>query len=440
MIARRTLISFIVGVLVAVTCRAADAGMIRDEEIERTLRAIAEPIFVAAGLDPDIVEVYLVADPRLNAFVAGGQNIFINTGLLSRSESLDQVAGVIAHETGHIAGGHLTRLGQAGERAATEALIGAVLGAAAAVAGAPQLGTAILAGGATVAQRGLLAFSRGQEQAADQAAIGFLEQAGRSPEGLREFFGILESQNLRINIDGNEFLRTHPLTRARIVFLDEQVAHSPFSGNEPSGEERELHRRMTAKLDGFLTDKALVMRRWSGDGFADRYARAIAQYRAADIDTALGMVEELSAELPGDPWLAELEGQILFESGRIEESVAPYRLALAGAPDSALLRLGLARALLESQGGSEEAKELLEEATDIEPRNPSLWRFLGIARGRDGDEAGASLALAEHAVLVRNREDADLHLARARKRIEPGDPGWLHLQDLEIAAREMEAG
>ena len=413
------------------------AGMIRDEEIERTLKSIADPIFTAAGLDADAVEIYIIADERLNAFVAGGQNLFLNTGLLIRSESLNQIAGVVAHETGHIAGGHLTRLSKASENAAAEALIGAVLGAAAAVAGAPQLGTAIMAGGATFAERNLLAFSRGQEQAADQAAISYLSANGRSPEGLLKFFQILENQNLRINVDGNEFLRTHPLTRNRITFLQDQTGKLSHLRTSDSPQEHQQHRRMVAKLDGFLSDRTKVFRVWTGDTIADRYAQAIAYYRASELEKAIGLIDELLQELPGDPWFLELKGQVLFESGRVGEAVEPYRLALSGAEDSALLRLGLARALMESEEELSEAKALLEEAARIEPRNPSVWRFLGLARGRSGEEGIAALALAESAVLTQNRADARLYLARARKHLDESSQHWLRLRDLERAADEL---
>ncbi|MCB1971187.1 MAG: M48 family metalloprotease [Geminicoccaceae bacterium] len=436
---RARLVLALLALMLAVQSAVAQQ-LIRDEEIERILAGVADPLFSAAGLDPDSVKIYMIADPRLNAFVAGGQNLFINTGLLMRSESLDQVAGVIAHETGHIAGGHLSRIGKESQNAAAEALIGALLGAAAAVAGAPQLGTAIVAGGATVAQRNLLAFSRAQEQSADQAAIGYLEQAGRSPEGLLQFFQILENQNLRINVDGSEFLRTHPLTRNRIAFLVNQVDQSPLKGEHESRLDDIEHARMVAKLDGFLDNRNQVFRKWQGDTIPDIYARAIAYYRSSDIPQSLELIDQLLAREPDDPWFNELKGQILFETGDVAAAVAPYRKANREVGDSALLKVGLARALMESGGDPGQAIDLLREASVIEPQNPSVWRFLGLAYGRDGHDGEAALALAEHAMLLRNRDDAQLYLAQAKKRISQGDPGWVHLLDLERAVSDMEAG
>ena len=415
-------------------------GLIRDAEIESILDELAAPIFEAAGLDPDTVQIYLVNDSRLNAFVAGGQNLFINTGLLQRAEGLHQIAGVIAHETGHIAGGHLTRLSQASDTASAEALIGAVLGAAAALAGAPQLGTAIIAGGATIAERGFLRFNRGQEQAADQAAIGYLERSRISPRGLMEFFRILENRNLRISSDGSEFLRTHPLTRDRIAFLEAQIAQSPIGDLPESDESLLAHARIEAKLDGFLGERGDVLRKWRGDSMPDRYARAIADYREGRIDSALSEVASLIDEAQADPYLHELQGQILFESGRIDQSIAPYRKALEQLPASALMRLGLARALIEraAPGDLEESASLLREAAGVEPRNATVHRFLGIALGRSGQHLKADLSLAEAAVLRGDKDDADLYLRRARKGVISGDVDWLKLQDLTRARNRLD--
>jgi predicted Zn-dependent protease len=426
--------------LLALALPAPAATVIRDAEIESTISAIADPIFGAAHLDKESIDIYLLRDDRLNAFVAGGQNLFINTGLILRTQGPDQLAGVIAHETGHIAGGHLSRTMEAQSSAGASSLVGALLGAAAAVAGAPQLGTAIMAGGLTVAQSEFLKFSRSQEQAADQAAVTYLRALKMSPEGLLEFFDILDTQNLRINADGNPFLRTHPLTRDRIVFLEQQVEASPYRDAKPSPALIQAYARSVAKLDGFLAEPGSVLRRRQGDSLPDRYARAIAYYRMSDLDKALPLVDELIREQPEDAYFYELKGQILFENGRIAESVPPYRQAVRYRPDSALIRFGLARALIE-QGQAQdldEAAALLQEVTRLEPDNAGAWRFLGVAEGRRGREGAAALALAEQAVLMRNREDAELYIRRARQLVPRDDPSWYRLEDLSRAVEDIE--
>jgi predicted Zn-dependent protease len=424
----------------ALALPAAAATVIRDAEIEATIAEIADPIFAAAHLDRESIDIYILRDDKLNAFVAGGQNLFINTGLIMRTQTPDQLAGVIAHETGHIAGGHLSRSLDAQANAGASSIVGALLGAAAAVAGAPQLGTAIMAGGATVAQRGFLKFSRNQEQTADQAAVTYLKALKASPEGLLEFFEVLEKQNLRISSDGSEYLRTHPLTRDRITFLEQQVEASPYREVKPKPALVEAHARAVAKLDGFLSNPAQVLNRRQGDSLPDRYARAVAYYRLPDLEKALGLVDGLIAEHPQDPYFHELKGQMLFENGRVADAIPPYRQAVRYRPDSALLRLGLARALLEDGRDEDlgEAAALLQEVVRIEPTNAMAWRSLGIAEGRRGREGPATLALAEQAVLLGNRKDAELYVRRAQQAIEPSDPSWFRLQDLARAVEEME--
>lgn len=419
---------------------AAAATVIRDAEIESTIRTISNPIFTAARLDPDSIDVYVLRDSTLNAFVAGGQNLFINTGLIIHTTSPDELAGVIAHETGHIAGGHLSRSLQAQEEAGVSAIAGALLGAAAAAAGAPAVGMALMAGGATVAQRGLLKFTRGQEESADQAAVTYLTALKQSPQGLVDFFQVLQTQNLRISADGNVFLRTHPLTSDRMEFLERQVAASPYRDARPDPALVAAYARIVAKLDGFLSDPQDVMRRRASDSVPDRYARAIAYYRIPDLDKSLGLLDGLMAELPKDPYFPEMKGQILFENGRVSEAVAPYRQALRYRPNSSLIRYGLARALMEDGQDKdlEEAKNLLLEVVRIEPDNGSAWRFLGIAEGRLGREGPSALALAEQAVLANNRKDAQFYLRRAEQFVQPNDPEWLQLQDLSRAVDDME--
>ena len=427
----------------AMVCLAAPAwavSLIRDAETETLIRQIADPIFTAARLDPESIDIYVLNDPKLNAFVAGGQNLFINTGLILSAERPDELAGVIAHETGHIAGGHLSRTMQAQQQAGIPMIAGLLLGAAAAVAGAPEAGMALLAGGATVGQSGFLKFSRIQEEAADQAGVTYLAATQMSPQGMLDFFRVLENQNLHINADGSEFLRSHPLTRDRIAFVEQQVAKSPYRDRKPDPALTAAYDRVVAKLDGFLDDPAQVIDHRRSDSVPDRYARAIAYYRIPDVPKALALVDGLIKEFPQDPYFLELKGQILFENGRIEESIAPYRASVRYKPDSALLRVGLARGLMESGDDKDlpEAAALLRESTRLEPNNAGTWRFLGIAEGRLGNEGQSALALTEQAVLLQNREDAQLYINRAGQYIGPDDPDWFRLQDLTRAVEDIE--
>ena len=413
--------------------RAAGISLIRDAEIEATLQQIAGPILDAAGLGRGSVRIYIVNDSQLNAFVAGGMNLFLNTGLIMRTEHAGQLAGVIAHEVGHISGGHLSRVGGAQRRAAAEMILATVLGAAAAVAGAPSLGTAIITGGQSYAQSGLVRFSRGQEQAADQAGVTYLERAGLSAAGLAEFFRVLENQNVLAVSRTDPYLQTHPLTRDRIRFVESQVAaEGGRFGELPAGWAL-AHRRMVVKLQAFLLDPREVLHRYRGhETLHGDYATAIALYRLPDLPAALAVIDDLLAEHPDDAYFHELKGQMLFENGRIEEAIAPYRKAVELRPDAPLLKVGLAQALIESgaPGANAEAITHLEEAVAREPTNASAWRLLGIAQGRDGLEGVSNLSLAEYALLIGEQDDARLYARRAEAKIDPSDPAWLRLQDV----------
>ncbi len=415
---------------------ARDIGLIRDAEIEHTLHEILAPILEAAGLGRDSVQIYIVQDPQLNAFVAGGMNLFINTGLLMRTTNSDEVAGVMAHEVGHIAGGHLSRVPQAASRATAETILAALLGAAGAVVGAPELGAAIIAGGQTYAQSNFMRFSRGQEQAADQAGVGFLDRAGISSEGLADFFHVLEKQNVLAVSSMSPYLQSHPLTRDRINFVENHVATHPIA-EEPPGW-AQAHARMVAKLQAFLGDPRQVLQQYQGDdSVPGRYALAIALYRLPDLDQALAEVDGLLAAYPDDPYFHELKGQMLFENGRTEAAIAPYRESVRLAPGSPLLEIGLARALVETggDGGYQEAIGYLKDAVQREPTNAFGWRTLGIAQGRAGSEGLSNLSFAEYALLIGKPDDARLYAHRAENQIDPSDPAWLRLQDV---LREIE--
>jgi predicted Zn-dependent protease len=411
-------------------------SLIRDAEIEATLQSFLTPLLEASGLGAGSVHIYIVNDPQLNAFVAGGMNLFINTGLIMATQDPDQLVGVMAHETGHIAGGHLTRVNTPQQRATAETVLAAVLAAASAAVGAPGLGAAVLAGGAQYAQAGLMRFSRGQEAAADQAGCTYLTRAGLSASGLAQFFQILEKQTVLVASNATPWLMSHPLTRDRITFVENWAAQHP----EPPVPAAwvDAHHRMVVKLKAFLNDPSETLAAFKNDdSLYGRYARAIAEYRIPELSEALKDIDALIKEHPNDPYFHELKGQMLFENGRVEDAVAPYREAVRLDPDSALLRIGLAQALIETNapGPNREAIQQLQDAREREPDNAGAWRLLGIAQGRAGEQGLSDLAFAEYAMRVGKLNDARLYANRAKGKIAASDPGWLRLQDI---LRELE--
>ena len=417
--------------------------LLRDAEIEHIIRIYATPLFNAAGLDPTAISVYLIDDNRLNAFVAGGMNIFINSGLLMRSRDPLEVMGVIAHETGHIAGGHLARTQDALRTASIESIIAAVLGAAAAVVGGGDVGAAVIAGGGSMAQRSFLQYSRGQESAADQAGVSYLERSGYSSRGLLDFMGVLAGEEALLPGNQDPYLSSHPLTRERIDSLQNFVEHkSRFSDKPAPPELVALHGRMVGKLIGYLEPLGRVLRRYpdTDQSLEARYARAIAYYRASDTNKGLALVDQLLAEYPDDAYFHELRGQILFENGRIAESVDSYQKAVDLDPTEPLLRLGLAQSQLETERPelANPALAQLEEVVRREPRNGFAWRLLAIAYGRTDQLGMAALALGESALARNNAAEARAQADRAIRILPENSPAWLRAQDIKRAAKRLE--
>lgn len=422
--------------------------LIRDTEIENTIRTYAKPVLVYAGLDPENVHIYIVQDPSLNSFVAGGQNIFINTGLLIRAQNASQIIGVLAHETGHIAHGDLARTGEALRNAQAESIVAMVLGAAAAVlARRGEAGVAILGAGQNVALRSFLSYTRVQEAAADQFAVTALDATGQSSRGMLQFFSILENEELLVTARRDPYLLTHPLTAERIAFVRNHVAHSRFSNVPLSPRYVEMQKRMQAKLIGFLWPPQRVFQRYkeSDNSLPSRYARAIAYHRLAELDKALATIDSLIREHPKDPYFHELKGQILFESGKTARALAPYRKAVALMPQAPLLRADLARVMLELNEPKlvRSAMINLKESTRRDPYNASTWRLLAIAYGRQGRQGMAALALAEEAVILGQKPQARLMAKRAKKLLKKGSPPWRRADDivrLNPGGEDREAG
>ncbi|HSK40922.1 MAG TPA: M48 family metalloprotease, partial [Arenibaculum sp.] len=402
---------------------------IRDAEIEHTIRTYAQPLFEAAAVDGSSVEIALVKDNALNAFVAGGMNLFIHTGLLMESESAGQLMGVLAHEIGHIAGGHLVRGRDAMEGASAQAILSTLLGIGAAVAtGRPDAAAAIVSGGQEMARRSFFAFSRTQESSADQAALSYLDQAGVSARDLLSFLEKLSDQELLPPDRQVEFVRTHPLTRNRIDAVRAHVARSPVSDAPLPAAFVESHDRMKAKLLGFINPVQALQRFKEDDpGIAARYGRAIALYQRGDLDRALPLIDALIDAEPDNAFFHELKGQVLLENGRLADSIAPYRKAVDLLPGSALLRSALAQALIESNDDRllDEALDHLEEAVRTERRSPFPWRLMATVYGRKGDQGMLSYAQAEYTLAQGDQPAARFHAERAEQLLPAGSPGWL---------------
>jgi predicted Zn-dependent protease len=411
--------------------------IIRDTEIENWLRTWSKPVMDAAGLDPDAVKFILVQDPALNAFVAGGQNVFIYTGLLQKSENAGEVVGVIAHELGHIRGGHLIRLGGALESAGYESVLGALLGIGAAiVTGNGNVGAAVASGASSVATMRLLSYSRVQESSADQAGLTYLERAGLSPHGLVSFMEKLEDQELLPASQQTAYIRTHPLTRDRVEALEAGQARSPHNRKPDPAHWADEHARMKAKLISFISPERVAWEYGRDDGsMAYGYAKTIADYRQNHVQEALGGIDNMLKKEPDNPFLHELKGQMLVDFGRVPEGVPSLKRAVELHPQGALLRIAYAHALIETAKGKDspnltEAITQLERARADEPRSTRLFRLLATAWGRKGDDAAAKVYLAEEALLKRETDYAKRQAEAALATLPPGSKHRIRAQDI----------
>ncbi len=418
---------------------AAAQSVLRDSETELLFRDISAPLITAAGLDPKSTNVVLLNDPEINAFVATGQTVYLQSGLLLAAGNVNQVQGVVAHELGHVAGGHSIRI-QGGAKEATGISIATmVLGALAIAAGAGEAAMGIMMAGQRAAMGRFLAFSRTQESSADLAGAKYLSAAGVSGKGSIDFFKTLQNQEFRLAVaEKDSYDRTHPLSSERITALREVYEKDP-AWNRPSDAALEARfQRVKAKLIGFVNPKQAIARYPESDqSVPAHYARAYAYHVGAYPDKALSEAEALLRTNPKDPFFLELKGQILLESGKPTEAVAPLREAMILANDQPLIAAMLGHALIstEKPHNFAEAKRVLKEAVNRDNQNPFAWYQLGIIYDREGDLSRAALATAERNNLEGNPKLALASAEMALKGIPLGTPDYLRAQDIAMVSR-----
>jgi predicted Zn-dependent protease len=438
-------VTAVTGLLVSEAAAQKSPGrsipLIRDAEIEGLLRLYTRPLFKAAGINPKAVRVYVINDPRINAFVAGGQRIFVNTGLLLESDTPNETIGVLAHETGHIAGGHLARMGVEIDSANYTAIIGMLLGIATIAGGvaagsseAAQAGTGIMAGSRGLAQRNFLTYARGMEASADQAALKYLNATGQSAKGMITIFDKLGRENIVVLANADPYVMSHPMPMDRIANLEQSAKKSPYYDTKDSPALVLRHQLAQAKITGYSGGPQAVMQRYpsSDQSMPARYARAIALFRKGDIKNALPVIDSLTAELPENPYFWELKAQALLENGRAAEALAPVQKALKLLPKNGLIQMLAAQALIDTDkpDNAKEAIKLLRQAQRSEGDTPETFMLLARAYAQTGDIARAELATAESALLRGDRKLALEKAKSAQSRFKTGTPEWIRANDV----------
>jgi len=422
-----------------VPATAQEISLIRDAETEALIADYTAPIFRAAGVSGNNIKVHLVNDNSFNAFVVDGRNMFINTGAILQSETPNQIIGVIAHETGHITGGHITGLRQQIAKMQTAALMLQVLSIGAVVGGAAsgnsevtQGGTAMMMGGSQVLMRSILSYRRAQESSADQAGVDYLTKSHQSPAGMLKTFRFFANQSLG-NTRIDPYIQTHPVPGDRIAQLEEIAKKSPYFDQKDAPQLQLRHDLVRAKIAAYTwkNNPQAVMRQYNDGGLPARYARAIMKYHTGGYAAAAPALEELIAQNPQNPWFQELKGTFLLESGRAKEAVAPFRRAVSLMPKSGFMRIELAQAILESGNGSaDEALQMLRVGMVEEEQSYLGYRLQAQAYGKLRRLPDADLASALAAFHKGDVKAAKMLAERAKNGLAAGSPGWVKADDI----------
>ncbi|MGD2134340.1 MAG: M48 family metalloprotease [Maricaulaceae bacterium] len=408
-------------------------GRLRDEETERMLREFANPLLEAGGLNPDNISLYIIGDATMNA-AAGGQNMFVNAGLITAAEAPIEIKGVMAHETGHIVLAHTARSGDMNRSAMGPFLVTMAAGLAAMAAGEGGAAAGLIASAQQFGTLGALTYSRDQEARTDQTGAQLLEATGQSSRGLLAFFQRFRGQELFDPRRADPYFRSHPLSSERVEALQEILAHDPYADAPDPPEHVAMLRRVQAKLHGYINDPAHTFRLYpetdtSTEGL---YARAFAYYQQGNLPQAMAALDELLTREPDDPYFLETKGQFFYEFGRPELAIEPYERAVELLPDSALFRTGLAQSLIDLNDDEriDEALNHIIAALAIEPDNAYAWYQRSRIHERRSETALANLAIAEQSFYSGNFQRARQFAFRAREELADGSPEWIQATDI----------
>jgi predicted Zn-dependent protease len=430
---------------VAARAQEEKLSILRDTETEQLLRDYVRPILRAAGLEKQNIQVTIINQPVFNAFVADGHRIFINHGALLQSETPNQIIGVLAHESGHLAGGHLAKMREQLARAQTQMIIAMLLGAGAMAAGAhsnpnsgiADVGAAAISAPQTVVMHNMLSYQRQQEESADRAGVRFLAATQQSAKGMYDTFKRFTNESLFSAHGADPYYQSHPMPAERVAALEEIARTSPYWDKKDDPALQLRHDMMRAKISGFLERPETVYRRYplSNTSLPARYARAIATYLHGDMNSALNQIDSLIQTQPNNPYFYELRGQALLEGGKPTEAIPALRKAVTLSNSAPLIEILLGQALVATDNKSytEEAINILRNAMAHETEQPVGYTQLAMAYARKGDLAEADLASAQAAFLRGDNKTARDLASRAKTRFAVGTPGWVKADDIVSA-------
>ncbi|MFZ5796381.1 MAG: M48 family metalloprotease [Sphingomonas sp.] len=419
---------------------ATAQSILRDAETEAMFNDMSRPLILAAGLSPNNVRVVLINDDSINAFTAGGQTIYVNSGLIQAADNANQVQGVIAHELGHVADGHVVLIDAGARPAMGISILSMVLGIAAIAAGAPEAGAGILSAGTTAAEGKFLAFSRVQESTADATGAKFLRESGISGKGMLSFFKKLANEEYAYGLKNiDPFAQSHPLSGERIANLTADVTSSPFYNAKPDLALDDRFKRVKAKLLGYVADPKTTLNVYpeQDQSVYAHYARAYAWHKAGYPEKADAEAAALLKADPHDPYFLEIQGQILLEAGKPRQALAPLREATDLSRNAPLIATTFGHALIatEDRANYPEAIKVLRQAVARDDDNPFAWYQLGTAYDASGDQPRALLATAEQASLTGDHRTAAYSARGAMQGLPPNSVDWIRAQDIALSAQ-----
>ena len=392
---------------------SAPLNVIRDAETENLFKEIAIELMKGSKFDAKQISFFIDNQDYINAFVVPGQKIFLTTQLIIQSKRIDDLAGVIGHEIGHIVGGHFSKRMKITEKTSMINIISSILAAGALAVGAGPAGTAILLGGQNLGTGKLLSFSRTQESLADQTAIRLMKKSGFSLDGMLNIFKILERNESLKKI--NPYFLTHPLSSERKKVIKLNLL------NQNIKEFHSLNAKFSlvkAKVNGFfLEEEELNILYPSLSTIESLYAFSFRNYKIGKIGDAIKLINECIKIDEENPYFYELKGQILFESGKTFESIYAFRKAKELKPDEKSFNLFLAKSLYHSKKDSflNESIELLWNYIKNDDFPYEAWHYLGLNYGKKKKFDLSSYALAEKYLLVNEFKNAKIHIKRVKK-------------------------
>jgi predicted Zn-dependent protease len=438
---RRLRVIFTIALAAIISTQPAMAqSVLRDAETEAFFDEISEPIIRAAGLEPKNVNIVLISDKSINAFVAGGQVVYIHSGLIDAADTANEVQGVIAHEIGHIVGGHAVRFNEGLAPATGISILSLILAAAAMAAGSAEAGMGILSAGQQAAYGKLLAYTRAQEGIADASGASYLSGAGITGKGSISFFKKLQNSEFRLGIPQEDsYDRTHPLSGERIAVLQDTYEADPAWNAVPNAKWQTDFLRIKAKLKGYIAEPTDTLRSYpeTDQSVPAHYARAYAWHKSAYPQKALSEAQGLLSTAPNDPYFLELYGQILLESGNPADAIAPLRKATTLTNNQPLIAAIFGHALVASEDDANygEAERILKAAIAKDNQNPFAWYQLGVVYQHRGDTARAALASAERYLMIGEPQFALPNAQTAMAGLTENSPDWIRAQDINLVAQ-----